>query len=206
VSVALAAIGVVLIAASIAFGIRVAAHPPEAFDRLALGARGRWLGVATVFTRLGRWYGVIGIIYAAFIVAVNARISVLPVLVVAFAQIVSQAMSALMKRLFGRVRPVSITAHEPDFSYPSGHSVTAVTLYGGFALLALHAPLPQPVTILMSLALAVCVIGIPWSRLALGAHYASDVAGGLMLGAGWLGVTFGALEHFGYTFAALAAR
>jgi undecaprenyl-diphosphatase len=34
--------------------------------------------------------------------------------------------------------------------------------------------------------LAFCVIGIPWSRVALGAHYVTDVAGGLLYGVAWL--------------------
>jgi membrane-associated phospholipid phosphatase len=33
------------------------------------------------------------------------------------------------------------------------------------------------------------VIGIPWSRLALDAHYATDVIGGLVFGCGWLCAT-----------------
>jgi len=41
--------------------------------------------------------------------------------------------------------------------------------------------------------LAVCAVAIPWSRLALGAHYATDVLGGLLLGAAWLCLVFAAL-------------
>jgi hypothetical protein len=39
------------------------------------------------------------------------------------------------------------------------------------------------------------VAGIPWSRLALSAHYATDVLGGLLLGAGWLALMTAFLHH-----------
>jgi len=59
------------------------------------------------------------------------------------------------------------------FSWPSGHSITAIAflvpfVIAGSALVALVAPL-------MFLVL--------WSRVALGRHYPSDVMGGAILGA-----------------------
>jgi len=44
--------------------------------------------------------------------------------------------------------------------------------------------------------LVICIVGIPWSRLALGAHYLTDVAGGVLFGAGWLCITLALIARF----------
>ncbi len=44
--------------------------------------------------------------------------------------------------------------------------------------------------------LLVCAVGIPWSRLALGAHYLTDVAGGLLLGAAFLCAALAVILRF----------
>ena len=188
----------VLIAASVALGAYVAKRPPGSLDLAVASWRGGAVRAALVFTGLGRWWGVIGVIYAALAVAIVTRAPILPVLILAIAQIFSQAMSALIKLIFRRVRPSPFGAfHEPDFSYPSGHAVTAVVLFAGFAILAWNAPLARPLTAALTLLLAICAAGIPWSRLALAAHYATDVAGGLLLGGGWLCVAFAAIGRYG---------
>jgi undecaprenyl-diphosphatase len=64
--------------------------------------------------------------------------------------------------------------------------MTSVVFFLGLLLLAVHAPLPRVVTVPLATALGVCVVGISWSRLALAAHYVTDVIGGLAFGAAWL--------------------
>jgi undecaprenyl-diphosphatase len=76
---------------------------------------------------------------------------------------------------------------EADRSYPSGHATTGIAFYLALFMLVLDAHVvPRPIWIGALIGLGACSVGIPWSRLALGAHYLSDVAGGLLLGAGWL--------------------
>jgi undecaprenyl-diphosphatase len=89
--------------------------------------------------------------------------------------------------LFHRSRPDAwLGIQERDLSYPSGHAVTAMVFFLGFALLAWYAPLPRPVATAIVVMLGICVVGIPWSRLALSAHYLTDVMGGLLLGTAFL--------------------
>jgi undecaprenyl-diphosphatase len=78
-------------------------------------------------------------------------------------------------------------------SFPSGHTTTAVVFFLGFAILALRAPLPPGLDAVLVAALVLCTLAVPWSRLALGAHYATDIAGGALFGAAWLCATFAAI-------------
>jgi undecaprenyl-diphosphatase len=113
------------------------------------------------------------------------------------AQVVSQAVNALVKLVFHRARPGGeLGIKETDLSFPSGHSVTAVVFFAGFAILAWHAPLPRPLAAVLCAALLACAAAIPWSRLALGAHYLTDVIGGLLLGAAFLCAALAVLLRF----------
>ena len=77
--------------------------------------------------------------------------------------------------------------------------MTTIVFYGSLLLLALRAPVPRPVSLAFCAVLGICLVGIPWSRLALGAHYATDVLGGLFFGAGSLCVMAALWVRFGPT-------
>ncbi|HET6276733.1 MAG TPA: phosphatase PAP2 family protein [Candidatus Cybelea sp.] len=84
---------------------------------------------------------------------------------------------------FARPRPVEwAIKHELSFSYPSSHAAIAVGFYGLWAALFYFSDLPKPVRTIGGLLLAIFAAGVCWSRLALGAHYLTDIAGGALLG------------------------
>ena len=168
-------------------GAAVAGRTPTRIDVEATALRGEFVPLALFFTALGRWWVVLPVGLAAAAVAVATRANALAPLTLLASQGASQAVVNVAKNAFGRPRPDDWLAYrEAGLSYPSGHAATTVVFYVGLALLALRAPaLPRAVAPAVVAATAVCVIGIPWSRLALGAHYATDVAGGLLFGAGW---------------------
>jgi undecaprenyl-diphosphatase len=171
-----------------ALGAYVRSRPPTPLDVAAFKLTGKGTKLAAAFTLLGRWYAILAIGSLAAIVARLAGANVRFVLAVLASQIVAQLAVSALKWFVRRSRPGHwIIRLEHDLSYPSGHAATSVIFFLPLALLALHAPgLSPPAAAAVALIPGVCVIGIPWSRLALGAHYATDVIGGLLFGGGWL--------------------
>lgn len=79
-----------------------------------------------------------------------------------------------------------------SFSFPSSHTVVATCLYGFLAVLIAR-ELPQRWRWLSYATALLAIFGIAASRLYLGAHWLSDVVGGLLLGLVWttiVGVAF----------------
>ncbi len=94
------------------------------------------------------------------------------------------------KALIDRARPVveAPVAELPgNASFPSGHSMTAVVLWGALVLIALPAVRRPAGTWLVGGAV-VLVLVLGGTRLALGVHFLSDVLAGWALGVAWLAV------------------
>ena len=101
----------------------------------------------------------------------------------------------VLKVLVGRLRPVVAhpVAHAPGNSFPSGHSLGSIVCYG--ALFLVFVPVARGrwrTRFAIVTAALVAAIGI--SRVLLGVHYVSDVAGGWAIGIAWLGLTTFAFE------------
>jgi undecaprenyl-diphosphatase len=171
----------------IALGALVAGRPAIGPDLEAAALWfGRWTEAAWWLTLSGYWpvLGAIGLL--ALGATVVLRRGVAEVVVMLVAQSCSQAAAAGFKLLFARPRPLHWLMHyESGLSYPSGHAVTAVVFYGGLAAIAAHSPLPLGLRRIIVVAFAGWGIGIAWSRVALGAHYLTDVVGGLLFGTVW---------------------
>ncbi|GAB4536845.1 MAG: hypothetical protein Fur0018_27590 [Anaerolineales bacterium] len=88
-----------------------------------------------------------------------------------------------LKLFFSRPRPTVFVplVVEHSYSFPSGHSVAAMSLYGFLAVTLWRRGYRAP---------AILAAGWPFlvalSRVYLGVHYPSDVLGGLAFGALWL--------------------
>jgi undecaprenyl-diphosphatase len=92
-----------------------------------------------------------------------------------------------VKMAVGRTRPQVDDPIIEAFgeSFPSGHSMSSLVCYG--ALLVVFAPVLSPTARRWAfVGGAALVLAIGASRLVLGVHYISDVAGGYVLGAAWL--------------------
>ena len=102
----------------------------------------------------------------------------------------------LLKVLFARPRPYfeQPLLLETYYSFPSGHAMEAVVLYGMlayFAVLALRTGWARA-AVVFGTSLLILLIG--FSRMYLGVHYFSDVMAGFAAGGAWLSICITAME------------
>lgn len=95
-----------------------------------------------------------------------------------------QVLNVGLKHVFERPRPVvpEPLVHLTTYSFPSGHAVAATLLYGVLCALVLRqvrSPGWRIATIAGAIAM---VLLVSFSRVYLGAHYASDVLAGMAVG------------------------
>jgi undecaprenyl-diphosphatase len=96
--------------------------------------------------------------------------------------------SELVKQVIARPRPPGFVNGELGvvYSYPSGHILEATVIYGIIAVLIWRSTLPRPVRFIIPIVFAAILALIAVSRVAVGAHYPSDVLGGFLAGIGFL--------------------
>ena len=101
----------------------------------------------------------------------------------------SSLLNSAVKATVNRDRPAvdQPFVHEPGASFPSGHSQAAMVGYGVLLLLLLPA-LSRGWRRAAVVLAVLMVVGIGFSRVALAAHFVSDVLAGFALGAVWLGL------------------
>ncbi len=98
----------------------------------------------------------------------------------------SLVLNGTMKVLFERPRPQLDYARVlPDYSFPSGHTMNALTFYVALALIA-WSVFGRRVGLTALVVALLLAIGVGVSRIYLGFHYLTDVAGGIFAGIAWL--------------------
>jgi undecaprenyl-diphosphatase len=98
--------------------------------------------------------------------------------------------SEAVKELVARPRPPGFDTSIPGvvYSYPSGHVLEAVTIFGIIAILLWRSRLPRIVRTAVPVLSAGFVVLVAIARVAIDAHYPSDVLAGLAGGLGCLGL------------------
>ena len=139
-------------------------------------------------TQLGGTIGIIVVAFATIAYAMRARgrwsIALFVVLVVGGESL----LASLIKITVGRVRPDLAPFHVlSGASFPSGHATAAAATWAVVALVLGRGTSPRTRAILAGAAAGIAV-AVACTRVFLGAHWTSDVIGGLILGWVWFGV------------------
>jgi undecaprenyl-diphosphatase len=99
----------------------------------------------------------------------------------------SALLNFVLKIIFHRARPtINRLIEESGFSFPSGHSMAAFTLYGILTFLLWKHISSYRGRGLLIIISVVMIIMIGISRIYLGVHYPSDVLGGFLASSTWL--------------------
>ncbi|GEN84150.1 phosphatidylglycerophosphatase B [Sporosarcina luteola] len=114
-----------------------------------------------------------------------------------FALIGTGVLNQSLKIIFKRARPeFHRLAEATGYSFPSGHTMMAFSLYT-MAVILLWRQLRTTTAKIVLLAFAVFMFGmIAISRIYLGVHYPSDIAGGISASAFWIILTVALFDHF----------
>ena len=172
-----------------ALGAAVSHAPPQGIDVAGRALAGQAQHLALLFTRSCLWYSLVALGLVAVAVAIRFPAWRPRVVYAVATTLVTWQVSDALKNVFRRPRPdYWRLIHEPTFSYSSGHAMFAVLVYGLWAWFIWNSGLPRNVRLVVAPLFAVWGCGVIWSRLALGAHYVSDLAGGVLLAATALGI------------------
>jgi len=102
----------------------------------------------------------------------------------------------LLKIGFNRPRPQVFEwgTHASSSSFPSGHAMSSVIVYGTVAYLAARLQHNLRARLLTFVLAGIIVIMISISRVYLGVHYPSDILAGILIGTAWAGFCMAVLE------------
>jgi len=96
-----------------------------------------------------------------------------------------------LKQAFARPRPaLEHLVHETSFSFPSAHALGSTLCYGTILLLLPRLIDNKKILRLVQVLLGLLILNIGLSRVYAGVHYPTDILGGFLLGAAWLGFTY----------------
>jgi undecaprenyl-diphosphatase len=99
------------------------------------------------------------------------------------------------KQHFHRLRPHSVLASAPGYSFPSGHALGATLFYGSLAyVLYFTFEHRQSARILAASSCFLMVLAVGASRIYLGVHYLTDVTAGWLAALCWLCICIGSTE------------
>lgn len=164
-------------------GGSVSDAPPAGIDLAGRAVAGELPYVALALTASCWWQMLVALGAGAIVLAVLAPAWRARAIFAVLTTVVAWQASDQVKNLFMRARPAYwILHHETSWSYPSGHAMFAVVVYGLWSTYLARSDLAQPFRAVLATGFALWALGVIWSRLALGAHYVTDLIGGVLFG------------------------
>lgn len=133
-----------------------------------------------VITEIGSTIGVIIVLITSLISFVKTK-KISDFKYVLINTIIGVLLMKGIKEIVRRVRPSWKWIKEGGYSYPSGHTISAVLLYGTLLLIVsknVQGKLRKPLIAFLS----IMMILIPISRIYFGVHYLTDVLASVILG------------------------
>ena len=101
--------------------------------------------------------------------------------------ILSALANMALKEAFNRARPtIEHLVVVESLSYPSGHAMSAMAYYGFLIYLVFHIKMNKWLRFFLTLLFSALIFFIGLSRIYLGVHFPSDVAGGFVAGLIWI--------------------
>ncbi|MBR1376470.1 MAG: phosphatase PAP2 family protein [Bacilli bacterium] len=91
-----------------------------------------------------------------------------------------------IKYIVRRPRPLDMLIEKDGFSFPSGHSMLSIGVYGFIIFLIWKSNLNKKYKILYTILISLLILIVGYTRLYLGVHYPSDVIGGYLLTSAYL--------------------
>lgn len=93
----------------------------------------------------------------------------------------------ILKRFIDRARPgIEHLVSVETLSYPSGHAMSAMAFYGFLIFLVTKFNIQKAIKYALITILILLILSIGISRIYLGVHYPSDIAGGFIAGFIWV--------------------
>lgn len=195
-----AAIGAGVLFTEIAERVRVASSAVNRFDQAVWSflATERFPWLTSMFdaaTLAGGWVGMVSLVLvtAAVLVKRNDRSSAVFVVGTAAG---GELLNTALKAYFARARPdLSVALASANwYSFPSGHAMSSFIVLGAISYVVLRQPWRWKVKSAFLAGATSFVLLVGLSRVYLGVHWASDIAGGWTAATMWLAAVTVAFE------------
>lgn len=147
--------------------------------------------ILIIITNLGSAITLISLTILSIILIKNKKIG----LCISLNFIISTLLNVILKNIVQRPRPEGYRLiDESGYSFPSGHSMVNTAFYGLLIYLVLRNVKNSKLKYTLVILISLLIIGIGFSRIYLGVHYASDVLAGFLISIAYL-VVFTTFMH-----------